>query len=89
MRNASRPPGTPRSGLSYSGAQEPFYLGYAHEALARAAIVSADGAKARDHLATADAFAERVTKADDKALLAADLVQLHCDLEALAGRSST
>ncbi len=62
--------------LAFSGALEPFYLGYAHEALARAAILAGDAAGADAHLAQAEAQAARVAKAGDRDLLSQDLAAL-------------
>ncbi len=58
------------------GDLEPFYVGFAHEALARAAIVAADPSRARRHIASATAQAGKVSSAEDRAMLDADLAQL-------------
>jgi hypothetical protein len=64
--------------LLHSSNEPPFFSGYAHEALARAAMVAHDhGAMAR-HLVEAGKLATQVTEADDSAML-------QKDLDALAG----
>lgn len=62
--------------LSYSGELEPFYLGYAHEALARACRLSGDFQHATEHLAKSKDLASQVSAAEDRGLLEADLRQL-------------
>jgi hypothetical protein len=62
--------------LGYSEALAPFHLGYAYEALARAASLSKDKAALTAHLDRADAFAAQVTDEADRKLLIADLEQL-------------
>ncbi len=62
--------------LGYSGDLAPFYLGHAHEAAARAALLAKDSARARDHLAKAEVLAERVIEKDDRDRLAAELAEL-------------
>jgi hypothetical protein len=59
--------------LDYSGALSPFYLGYAHEALARAHQVAGNPRAAREHLDAALALAGKVAKKEDRELLLADL----------------
>ena len=59
--------------LGLSGALAPFHLGYAYEALARAALVRGDEAQAATWLEKARTEADQVIKAEDRALLAADL----------------
>ena len=51
----------------------PFYLGYAHEALARAEMVAGNKKKVAEYLAEARRAAERVTDAEAKKMLLADL----------------
>ena len=53
-----------------------FLHGYAHEALARAALVDGDEPTAIEHLATAREFAAGVTDDDDRTLLERDLEEL-------------
>jgi hypothetical protein len=62
--------------LSYSEDLPPFFLGYAHEALARAAVVANDAATARHHLAIATKHAARIGRQDDRELLMKDLDEL-------------
>jgi hypothetical protein len=59
--------------LGYSGGLSPFFLGYAHEALARAHKVAGSARAAREHLDAALALAGRVAKKEDRELLLADL----------------
>lgn len=62
--------------LSFSADLEPFFLGYAHEALARALLVAGDTAAAMEHKRAALAAAERIDKREDRAVLVADLEAL-------------
>jgi hypothetical protein len=62
--------------LAYSGALDPFYQGYAHEALARAALVACDAARAAEHLAKAEALLAEVTDKESRDLLTPDLAEL-------------
>ena len=62
--------------LTYSRDLEPFYLGYAYEALARAAKVAGDAEECSRYLAAAEEQARAVTRQEDRALLEADLVSL-------------
>src|SRR5580765_5025390 len=59
--------------LSYSVALEPFLLGYAHEALARAALVAGDTGAATKHLTLAYDQAALVVREHDRELLVKDL----------------
>ena len=59
--------------LSHSQHEEPFYLGYAYEALARAEAVARNRAEAEKHLATARDLAARLTSTDERGMLEADL----------------
>jgi hypothetical protein len=60
----------------YSGALAPFYLGYAHEALARAHKLAGRAVDAKRHLAIALGLAANIGKKGDRDLLAADLSEL-------------
>lgn len=51
----------------------PFYVGYAHEAIARAALVAGAGDLHDEHLAAARAVLSAVGDPQERALLAADL----------------
>ena len=62
--------------LSYSQDLEPFYLGYAYEALARAAFLGQDSAKATEHLKKARSHAARIEKKDHQTMLLKDLDSL-------------
>lgn len=62
--------------FSFSHELDPFYLGYAHEALARSASLSGDKARAVDHLARAETQAAQVAEKADRELLVADLAAL-------------
>ena len=54
----------------------PFYLGYGHEALARAAELAGNRDDARQHLASATELVEQVVDTSARELLAADLAEL-------------
>ncbi len=54
----------------------PFYAGYAHEALARAAAVAGDVAARDEHLAAARAHLAEIDDEDSAAMLQADLDEL-------------
>jgi hypothetical protein len=54
----------------------PFYIGYAHEALARAARLAGDRAAVAKHLAAAYEMLELVDDAGERDLLAPDLADL-------------
>lgn len=60
----------------------PFYVGYAHEGLARAADVAGDGEDRDRHLAAASEAAASIEDEEDRSLLLADLEDLS------AGRAS-
>jgi hypothetical protein len=62
--------------LSYSRDLEPFYLGYAFEALARAAKIAGDDPKFRQYLAAAEEKAASVPSKEDRELLEKDLAGL-------------
>jgi hypothetical protein len=62
--------------LHVSGKEPPFYLAYAHEALARAALINERRELFDQHLAEAKALAAKVTDADEKKLLEDDLARL-------------
>lgn len=59
-----------------SAGEGPFHLGYAHEALARAARLRNDLPAFQTHLEQARAFSTKITADDERALLDADLEQL-------------
>jgi len=62
--------------LSYSGELQPFHLGYAHEAMARAELLVGNAERAAAHLSLARELAARVDDEDDRALLLADLASI-------------
>ena len=62
--------------LSYSRNLKPFYLGYAHEALARAYGLAANAKDSALHLSLAQEFAAKIGDKGDRELLVADLEQL-------------
>jgi len=62
--------------LDYSTTLEPFYVGYAYEALARAAGLANDVVARAEYLAKAEALAAQVPNEDGRRLLTADLEQL-------------
>lgn len=62
--------------LAASAGEPPFYLGYAHEALARAAKLAGNAASAAEHVAKARLLAVQVTDAGERAALEADLTGL-------------
>lgn len=59
--------------LAVSHSQPSFYLGYAHEALARAARLQWDSDKTCHHLSEARRLAALVTDSDERAMLEKDL----------------
>jgi hypothetical protein len=62
--------------LKHSRDLTPFFLGYAHEALARAAMIAADKSLLDAHAAAARTLAASVAERDDRLMLEADLEQL-------------
>ena len=62
--------------LHVSGKETAFYLAYAHEALARAALLNKQRELFDQHLADAKALVTRVTDADEKKMLEDDLAAL-------------
>lgn len=59
--------------LDAAAQEPPFYQGYAHEALARAARLAGDSRLAESHLAEARRFAAQVAEAEERAMLENDL----------------
>ncbi len=59
--------------LAISREEEPFYLGYAHEALARAAAVLGDSDLMNEHVRQAKEFAGAVSDVEERNVLTADL----------------
>jgi hypothetical protein len=62
--------------LDAAAGESPFFIAYAHEALARAAKVAGDNALMLDHLDKAQSFASQVEDAEDRQWLEADLASL-------------
>lgn len=62
--------------LELSQGLPPFYLGYAHEAAARAAQLSGDAATMETHLAAARTLVAQVTDEQERGMLAKDLAGL-------------
>jgi hypothetical protein len=62
--------------LAHSEHLPPFYLAYAHEAVARAALAAADAGRLRDHLEQARRHAAAVTDDAERGLLEKDLSDL-------------
>jgi hypothetical protein len=62
--------------LSYSADLEPFFLGYAHEALARAAHMAAENRLAETHFKLASDQAALISVKEDRELLTKDLDSL-------------
>lgn len=65
-----------RLSLGHSAALPPFYLAYAHEAVARAALVAGDRATADVHVAKAREIASTIADGTNKDLVVADLATL-------------
>ena len=66
--------------LSYSADLEPFFLGYAHEALARAALVAAETSAAEEHLKLAAQQAALIGRKEDRDFLIKDIEGLRQSL---------
>jgi len=62
--------------LRVGGDLEPFFVGYAYEALARAEQVGGENTRAAEYLAKAKVLCEQVSDAESKQMLAADLESL-------------
>ena len=62
--------------LKHSANETPFFLGYAHEALARAAKVAGDAVTMKQHLAEATKLAAQMTEADERAMLEKDVAEI-------------
>lgn len=59
--------------LEHSADEPPFYLGYAHEALARAALLAGDRKRLAHHLGKARELAAIVADEDERTMLQRDL----------------
>mgnify|MGYP000058206678 CR=1 FL=1 len=62
--------------LDITPTDDAFYLGYAHEAMARAEALAGNQELANEHLAKATQFATNIIKVEDRKLLEADLATL-------------
>ena len=62
--------------LSYSPGLEPFYIGYAYEALSRAAILAGERSTALEHLSKARGEAANIGNKEHQAMLLKDLDSL-------------
>lgn len=62
--------------LRHSQGEAPFFLGFAHEALARAYAVSGDLDACRSHRAVALAFAAELEDPEERGMLEKDLAEL-------------
>ena len=62
--------------LEVSQNEEPFYLAYAHEALARTESLAGNVEKAKEHLHSARELAEKVEDPESKQMVMADLEKL-------------
>ncbi len=71
-----------RTCLGYSANLEPFYRGYAYEALARAAALVNDATNSVAFLDRAESLALQVSDEQNRKLLAADLADLRSGLAA-------
>ena len=59
--------------LEYSTEKEPFYMGYAYEALARAESVAGNREKMEEHLVKARGLVENISDVESRKILLADL----------------
>lgn len=57
----------------YSQSQPPFFLAYAHEAIARAALLNGETERVRHHVAEARQLATQVTEVEERTALEKDL----------------
>ena len=62
--------------LIYSHSLEPFYIGYAYEALARAEFIAGNSAKGHENVQIAHRHASSIENADHQAMLLKDLESL-------------
>ena len=67
--------------LRHSTGLAPFYIGYAHEALARAARLAGDDARMRHHLDEARKCVATVTDQGEREALEKDLVSIQAELK--------
>ena len=62
--------------LDVTPSDDPFYLGYAHEAMARAKLLDGNKKDADDNLSSARKYAEQVADVENRKLLMSDLGKL-------------
>ena len=62
--------------LDVTPSDDPFYLGYAHEAMARAKLLDGNKKDADDNLSSARKYAEQVADVANRKLLMSDLGEL-------------
>lgn len=65
-----------RRSLEYAAQSPPFYVGYAHEAIARAAQLQNDETTFRTHLHLADACLSAIEDSGERKMLEDDLISL-------------
>lgn len=64
--------------LAHAAGGPPFYVAYAHEALARAAVAAGDKSRAETHRLIAARLAGDITDANERAMLEGDLREIAC-----------
>lgn len=74
--------------IGVQGNVAPLFIGFAHEALARAAFVQRDWETVAEHLRQADAFAEQLTDEGDRKNLTDDLTTIRDALTAAQNEHS-
>jgi hypothetical protein len=67
--------------LQYGAECSPFYVAYAHEAMARAAAVLGEVARVEQHLAEARRLLEQVNNLEERTLLEQDIATISCSNE--------
>jgi hypothetical protein len=65
------------SALKLSEGCEPFYIGCAYEAMARAEMAAGDKIKMNEYLSAAHNYLEKVDDPEDREVLSADLASIH------------
>jgi len=76
LGNATEARRQAETSLGYSHTLAPFYIGYAYEALTRAAVLAGDSAKAKEHLEVAQGHAASIEDKNHKGMLLKDLDSL-------------
>ena len=80
LENAENARKTGQKCLEKTPADDPFLMGYAYEALARAELIAGNLEPAKEHYVKAAGFAELITAKDDQELLLKDLKELESRL---------